>query len=66
MTPQLSRRIGRALAEHWVTFPERGRVIRAVGTADRWPDLPSDVQVLIVDIESRPTPDVMLREMLSR
>lgn len=54
MTPELSRRVGRAVSEHWVTFDERDRVIRAAERAEQWGDLPPDIQALILDIESRP------------
>lgn len=54
MSPELSRRVGRALGEHWVSFDERDIVVRAVDTAHEWSDLSADVQRLITKIESRP------------
>lgn len=54
MSPQLSRRVGRALSEHWCSFDERDQVLTAAEAVDRWADLPAAIQKLVSDIESRP------------
>jgi hypothetical protein len=54
MTPELSRRVGRALGTRSVTPQERSQVATAVDAAGSWADLPPGIRALVEDIELRP------------
>lgn len=54
MTPDLSRRLGRALGQHEVTPAERQAVTEAAAVVDTFDQLPQPVRDLIAEIEARP------------
>jgi hypothetical protein len=56
MDPDLSRRIGRALADHPVSPAERRELIEAAERAQTWDALPDDIKRLVRDIEARVFP----------
>lgn len=57
MTPELSRRLGRAVGRHLATIGERARIANATlvwPQVEVWADLPADIQALVEQIETRP------------
>jgi transposase len=56
MTPELSRRLGKALGQHVVTPDERSMVTSAAEQVDTWEQLPALVRALVEEIEARPGP----------
>lgn len=59
MTPELSRRLGRAVGQHVRTPAEYATILRAIEATEAggvrvWGDLPADVRELVEQIESRP------------
>lgn len=53
MSPEVSRELGRILGTHFVFPAERERIIGAALDADAMADLPTDIQDLLAEIESR-------------
>lgn len=57
MSPDLSRRLGRALGTHVVLPAERAVVTDALTpSVQDWPDLPAAARELVERIEARPGP----------
>jgi hypothetical protein len=57
MTPDLSRRLGRALSVGDADPEDRDRVMAAARGATTFDDLPADIQELVVRLETPPPPD---------
>lgn len=53
MTPDLSRRLGRALGSRPVDPDDRRAVIDAAETANTWDDLPAPVRSIVRRLERR-------------
>lgn len=54
MSPDLSRRLAKAMGTKYVSLDEQRTIRRGVVGAEDWPDLPSSVQMLVEQIEARP------------
>lgn len=54
MTPALSRRLGDAFNASPPSATDRQRVVGAAGSADKFSDLPDDIQQLVEGMENAP------------
>lgn len=54
MTPEISRRVGRALgkAKPGPTPPERRKILKGLEGVSRWRDVPAEVRQLVTRLEA--------------